>query len=521
MTAPTWPSVVATASGSLGGFADEHDTLAWLGVPFGAPPTGERRWRAPADPHPWEGVRPAQAFAPAPFQPGVDGSSEDCLYLNVWRPASDEAGLPVYVWLPGGGNTRQVPAISDTPGALLAERSRVVVVTVTYRVGEMGWFSHPALREGSDAPDASGNYGSLDIIKALGWVRDNIAGFGGDPANVLLTGESAGAFNTLSMLISPMARGLFHKAMAQSGRTNTISVETADDRGEAIVARLLEEEHGSEAAGQAARGGLDLGAVASFLRTRTPEQVAAAARGLFVAVFNDGAVIDARGFDALDDGSYANKVPVIVGMNQEETKLFLATSNRELREDRERWEAVAGVASAQKRATGCDAVLRRLSANADQPPVYGYLFRWGWGGEHESPLPDPWSWRLGAAHGMDIPFFWHGGLRPIMAPATFTPENEAGRVALAEAMMGYLARFAHEGVPGPPSDDLPVWEPWSNEPDGPKHIVFDADHHDRLVSINRHELTTDEVRAQLEGLPPDVQKLATRAEASFRLTRSG
>jgi para-nitrobenzyl esterase len=519
MTAATWPVVAATTVGSLGGIADDHDTLAWRGVPFGAPPTGARRWRTPADPAPWKGVRPAETFAAPPWQPGVEGSSEDCLYLNVWRPADGEADLPVYVWLPGGGNSRQVPALSDTSGALLAARSRVAVVTVTYRVGEMGWFSHPALRHGADALDGSGNFGSLDVVKALQWVRDNIAAFGGDPGNVLLTGESAGAFNTISMLISPLASGLFHKAMAQSGRTNTVPVETGDERGEAILARLLEEEHGSEAAAHRARRDLGPEAVASFLRSRSPEQVAAAARGLFVAVFNDGTVIDRRGFDCVDDGSYPNKVPVIVGMNQEETKLFLTLRDRELQEDRPLWEAVAAVASAQKRATGCDSVLRRLAANADQPPVYGYLFRWGWGGEHESPLPEPWSWRLGAAHGMDIPFFLHGGVRPIMAPLSFTADNEPGRVALAEAMMGYVARFAHEGTPAAPSDDLPAWEPWSNEPNGPKHIVFDADCHDRLVHINRHELTTDEVAAQLDGLSPEAQRLATRVEASFRLSR--
>jgi len=166
-----------------------------------------------------------------------------------------------------------------------------------------------------------------------------------------------------------------------------------------------------------------------------------------------------------------------------------------------------------------DAVLHRLAANADQPPVYGYLFRWGWGGEHESPLPDPWSWRIGAAHGMEIPFFLHGGRRPIMAPASFTEDNEAGRVALAEGMMGYVANFAHTGTPTAPSADLPVWEPWSNRADGPKRIVFDADRHDRLVGTNRRELTTDEVRAQLDGLSPAAQALATRAERSFRLTR--
>ena len=187
----SWSLEVATRSGRLRGDTDLTDTVAWRGIPFGAPPTGDRRWRAPRDPEAWTGVRQAIGFGSAPWMPGAEHSSEDCLSLNVWRPADAEAGLPVYVWLSGGGNQIQMPRISDTPGHLVASRSRVVFVSISYRVGEMGWLSHPALRDG-DPLDGSGNYGTLDIIKGLEWVRDNIDAFGGDPGNVLIFGQSGG-----------------------------------------------------------------------------------------------------------------------------------------------------------------------------------------------------------------------------------------------------------------------------------------------------------------------------------------
>jgi para-nitrobenzyl esterase len=513
----SWPIEVATRSGTMRGVTDLTDTLAWRGIPFGAAPTGDLRWRAPRDPAPWTGVRQATEFGPAPWMPGAAHSSEDCLSLNVWRPADREAGLPVYVWLSGGGNQVQVPRISDTPGHLVASRSRVVFVSISYRVGEMGWLSHPALRDGNPL-DSSGNYGTLDIIKGLEWVRDNIEAFGGDPGNVLVTGESAGAYNTLTLLISPSARGLFHKVMAESGRTDTSPVERGDRRGETILERLLSEEHRGEAGGVRARREMTLADVAGFLRTRSPEQMAVAARGLFLAGFTDGAVLCADGFATLDDGTYPNKVPAIVGMNQEESKFFLARRSRELQDDRTLFEEVAGISSAQKRATGCDLVLRRLAANAEQPPVYGYLFRWGWGGEHPSPLPEPLSWQFGACHGMDISFFLHGGGGTMFGRRAFNPDNQPGRVALSEAMMGYLANFAHTGDPSSPAPDLPTWEPWSNAAGGPKLVVFDADHHRALISMSSEELTAEAVRARFDALDPATQKLAAGTERSFAFT---
>lgn len=476
-------SKVTVTTGRLQGIDDRHDTVSWRGIPFAAPPVGDRRWKAPRDAAPWDGVREAREYGPVPWQFRVPGASEDCLYLNVWRPAHGREGLPVYVWIPGGGNQVQMPSLPQTPGSLLAARSDVVVVTVPYRLNNLGWFTHPTLREDRDPLDDSGNYGTLDIIKALQWIRANIMAFGGDPDNVLVTGESAGAYNTLSLLISPAARGLFHKAMAQSGRQDTHTMAEADERGEAILASLLDRTGMSRPRSD--------GEIAAFLRQTSPEDLSAAARSVrFFAGYRDGAVIHPAGFGALDDGTYPNKVPAIIGMNKEEAK-FQLSRRRELFDDREQYEAMARQASLDKRTTGCDDLLRRLRANADQPPVYGYEFLWGWdGGDHPSPLPEPLNWQLGAAHGMDIAFFLHGGGRTgANGDGRYSEENRPGREALAAAMMGYLRNFAHTGMPSSPHAGGPEWEPWSNEDGGPKLINFDADLERTHIRMAQDELT--------------------------------
>jgi para-nitrobenzyl esterase len=491
-----WPLDVDTDAGPVRGHADELDTVAWLGIPFAAPPVGELRWRGPRPPAPWSEPLVADRYAAAPWQYGVDGSSEDCLYLNVWRPDTAAERLPVYVWLPGGGNRVQVPALSDTPGDWLAANSDVVVVTVPYRLGDLGWFAHPALRDGDDPLDDSGNYGTTDMIAALRWIQTNIAAFGGDPSNVTVTGESAGGYNTLTLMASPAAAGLFHKAVVHSARQDTASMRRADERGAAVLAAI------------AGRAGVDVpddpAAVAGLLRAASPAELSAASRRLpFFAGYRDGAVFHADGFASFEAGTHPNPVPAIIGMNHEEVKFSLA-SDRELTADRDHYEQVAGYGSDLKRATACDDVLRRLTAGGN-PTSYGYLFRWGWdGGDHPSPIRGSLGWRLGAAHGMDIPFFLNGGERAVMGgDRIFDDDNRSGRVELATAMAGYVRNFVHHGIPSAPDHTLAEWAPWSNDEGGPKLIVFDADHQRALIHMGHDELTVDEVEQRYAMLSDD------------------
>jgi para-nitrobenzyl esterase len=206
---------VRTESGQVSGSGGE--IVAYKGIPYAAPPLGDLRWRPPQKPAPWSGVRECQAFGDDPLQgPRGEGRgprySEDCLTLNVWTPGG--ARRPVMVWFYGGGFMVGSASYAMYDGAALA-RKGVVVVTVNYRLGIFGFMAHPALT--AESPHhASGNYGFLDQVAALQWVRENIAGFGGDPGNITIFGESAGAVSVAAHLVSPLSRGLFHRAILQS-----------------------------------------------------------------------------------------------------------------------------------------------------------------------------------------------------------------------------------------------------------------------------------------------------------------
>ncbi|MBV4411375.1 carboxylesterase/lipase family protein [Enterobacteriaceae bacterium YMB-R22] len=242
MENPRFP-IVTLSQGQLAGTLD-NGIAVWRGIPYAQPPTGEGRWRAPRPATPWEGVKMADKFGPSPWQdaqtccevgggdPGV--FSEDCLYLNVWAPAARSTPLPVMVWLHGGGFTLGAGSLPPYNGDALAARG-VVLVTLNYRLGHLGFFAHPALT-GEDPLGQTCNFGLLDQIAALAWVRDNIAHFGGDPGNVTLFGESAGARSVLSLLASPLAGGLFHKAIIQSAYTlSDVSLDKALTQGVAVA----------------------------------------------------------------------------------------------------------------------------------------------------------------------------------------------------------------------------------------------------------------------------------------------
>jgi para-nitrobenzyl esterase len=239
--------IVAVTGGQVRGAAQGGGAV-FKGIPFAAPPTGERRWREPMAVPPWSGVRDATTFGavcaqiPTPIVGDAGkAASEDCLFLNVWTTQWPAAGAarPVMVWIPGGGNFVGAGSQAGYDGEPLA-RHGVVVVTINYRLGSLGFFSHPALTRESPRR-ASGNQGILDQIAALRWVQENIARFGGDPTNVTIFGESAGSLDVSVLMTSPLSKGLFHRAIAESGAVVLVgepsTLAEAEKRGQAAAAR--------------------------------------------------------------------------------------------------------------------------------------------------------------------------------------------------------------------------------------------------------------------------------------------
>ena len=303
--------IVTTTDGAVRGTAGPGG-YAFLGLPYAAPPTGNLRWRPPQPPAHWRGVRDATSFAPScpqnpsanPFLP-PGPMSEDCLYLNVYTPAprsSDEGGRPVLVWIHGGGLTQDGGRNYD-PTTLAADG--VVVVTINYRLGALGFLAHPALAARPGGP--AGNYGLMDQQAALRWVQANIRRFGGNPHNVTIAGESAGGLSVLAQMVSPGSRGLFQKAIIQSGAfaLNQQPLAAAETAGEAFAAKA-----------------------------GCPDQTAACLRKLPVAdLVNspfvgipgvvDGQVLTEPIGTALAAGRFA-RVPVLDGTNHDEERIFVS-----------------------------------------------------------------------------------------------------------------------------------------------------------------------------------------------------
>jgi para-nitrobenzyl esterase len=482
------------ATGEVVGFVGPYGSHAWLGLPFAKPPVGDLRWRAPRPPEPWAGTREALAHgSPCPqfasplggvdAPPGTILGQEDCLYLNVYAPRlapgavpKGDARLPVMLWIHGGGNTIGHAGYYD--GGNLAASENVVVVTTNYRLGPMGWFHHPAIFPAdATAPDRSGNYGTLDLIRALEWVRENAGAFGGDPERVTIFGESAGGQNVYSLLISPLAKGLFHRAVVQSGGISPATVQQAHEGNP---------EDGPEGS---TGSNVVIGALGDAPRAASAEAVLRAYPGdKTIGMFNvpttirDGVVVpDADPIELFAKGAY-NRVPVVLGSNRDESKLFLIGDPALVRRwfglfavlqvPKERYEAISDYSAKAWKASGVDGIARLLRA-AQGPSVFAYRFDWD---EEPTILFADYGVLLGAAHGFEIPFvFGHWNLGRA-GNRLFTAENAPGREGLSAAMRSYWAQLAYSGDPGRGrKGDLPAWTAWDDTaPASPRYVVFDT-----------------------------------------------
>jgi para-nitrobenzyl esterase len=510
------PLIRQTRFGAVEGVADTARAVwAWLGVPYAKPPIGRLRWRAPAPPAKWTVVRKANRFGPAcaqvggPHGPSLDRAepyglatalafdqpvgSEDCLTLNLWRPATRDASLPVIVFIHGGANVAGYSADPLYHGGNLARMANAVVVTMNYRLGVFGWFMHPAMRTGKDYFTDSGNLGLLDLIQALGFVKENIARFGGDTANVTVMGQSAGAVNTYSLVVSPLSVGLFHKAIALSGALMNAPRRTQDDYADRVVQRLLIRDQlapDTVAASQLLKS-KDLGWIWSYLEKQPTGQLVLAAHqvpggGMATA---DGTVSpkDIRG--AVIWGQF-RMVPVMTGLTAEEGKFFPIGAYRVSEAERFRMMYQCDPDASGKVALGdlLKPELARMGAfdsaagpmtarinqlvdegvaliQSKQPAVYAMRFDW-------AQQAEPWRTVIGATHAMDLPFVFHNFGRNYFSCA-FGSANRAGREALSKAMIASIGAFIRTGDPN--TAELGTrWERWVPVAGGPTRLILDA-----------------------------------------------
>jgi para-nitrobenzyl esterase len=457
-------AIVKTSDGALQGL--QHGILdIYQGIPYAAPPVGDLRWRAPQAGTAWTGVRDASQAASACVQsainwrPGETASrNEDCLYLNVWKPRHVDTPLPVIVWFHGGSWINGAGADTQ-PGQIVSHGN--IVVTVNYRLGALGYLSLPAFDSESADGQSSGNYGDLDKVRALQWIRQNIGAFGGDANNVTIGGQSAGAGSVCWLLASPAAAGLFNRAIIQSiGGCQMISHDAAAIRGKSF----------SESIGCA-----DPATVAACLRKKSPAEIidAQAQSNVLWRPVVGGATQPVPVLDAFRSGKF-NRVPVLAGNTRHEARSFIYEGADLIRQpvtaetyaafvhiergdkaDRVLAEypvdtyPVPGAALAAVETDAifaCDSV--PLEAALSQwVPTYTYEFR-----DETAPLTRhmivPPSFAMGTAHSSELPYVWPGDASaPITSVAVgFT----AAQTKLSQMMMRYWASFARAGDPNTP-----------------------------------------------------------------------
>ena len=444
------------------------DINVFRGIPYAAPPTGEGRWKPPSPPSNWTGVRNAAAFGPSCIQPDVPTSSlyhepplqtsEDCLTLNIWaRPDSVKA--PVIVWIHGGSLRVGGSAQAMYDGSEFARRG-VVFVSFNYRLGVLGWLAHPRLN--AESPDGiSGNYGLLDQIAALQWVGANIADFGGDPTNVTVMGESAGALSVSYLLASPDASGLFQKAIIQSANsrnfpelgTSAYGIPAADGMGAAVLSAL--DLDGLDAARSAAAQDLtDKAGRFGFVPQGTI----------------DGKVLPSQIIDSFDHGSFS-KVPILAGFNSGEVRsqrLFMPRVPEDYEASiaaryGDRAAEVLALYPAEDVDASMLATLRdgiygwaterivRKETEAGQP-AFMYVFDYCYPSAREADLC--------AFHASELPFVF-GVLDPEHLSVNWpVPDGQQDR-AISRALLDYWTSFAATGQPE--SDHGPTWPAYGSD----------------------------------------------------------
>ena len=437
-------SLRLTNSGPVIGIEGEEGIHIWFGVPYAEAPVDKLRWKAPRNVNSWDKVYEAKNFGSPCVQiqssltgdgltkPGDIIGDEDCLYLNIYAPSYSVTSvpkeinkLPVMVWIHGGGNTSGMTS-EYNPERFVASQN-IIVVTISYRLGLFGWFSHPELRNKSDGIDVSPNFGLLDQIKALEWLRDNIEGFGGDKNNITIFGESAGGQNVIALYVSPLAKGLFHRAISQSGGITLTSIEDAEEIDRNIHPLGKDYRYRHKTTKEFVNSLLNEGIINTHLhetgnieelmnldshdlmRNWSKGKVWEGTTQLARIIGDDFVLPKDSILAALSDKNRHANVPIILGVNKDENKTFnlfdeeLVTNILNLTfivKDPFFYDLKSDYQSLAWRSNAVDTPADAI-VNGGYSNVYAYRFDWD---EQPSILGMDFSFLLGAGHGLEIPF---------------------------------------------------------------------------------------------------------------------
>ena len=497
---------VKVTGGTIEGIAAKDGIESFKGIPFAAPPVGPLRWKFPQPVIPWEGIRTANAFghsaeqgrAAAIAMSVAGGLDEDCLYLNVWSPPKSEP-LPVMVWIHGGAFTSGSGSMPLYDGTHLASKG-VVVVTINYRLGPLGFMAHPELTK--EGGGSSGNYGIRDQIAALEWVRDNIASFGGNPANVTIFGESAGAYAVNILAASPRAKGLFHRAIAQSGGSFA-SPKISNEFG--LLHLTLKR---AEAEGEKLLGRLKVISIAEARELPAKTIIDAASPDTTGSAVFDGQILP-KDIHELYAQKQFNDTPLLVGSNSDEAAMFVWGK---LTPEKVKSQAAAGLgefaprilalyphATVDEATQGGKDILTDLAftwhawtwagmqSENGKTPAYLYYF------DHRQP-----GNTTGASHAAEIAYVFGN----LSTGGLFSKGSTQEEETLSEMMMNYWVNFAKTGNPN--GDELPEWPAFSKQ--SPQGMIFDAEPSARALPYESRMPTFDAYFSWRRNHSPKLEK---------------
>ena len=494
---------VSTSSGKVQGYL-ENKVINYDDIPYAKPPVGDLRWKAPREILDSERViekkdnnfciQEPSSMGGAPGE-GILAGSEDCLYLDIKTPKKKSSELlPVMFWIHGGGNTSGLKDLYDY--STIVNRHDVIVVTINYRLGAFGWFTHPSIQGNQQGLDKASNFGTLDIIQALKWVNKNIELFGGDSNNITIFGESAGGHNVLSLMVSPQAKGLFNKAISQSGYTTSASTgeafaidethPTFNHTSNEVVKRLIGN-HESLSSEDLYKRLLGLSAEEFFSEYSDKSNLEVP------LLTNDGIVIPLEGLEkALSNSSHVSDVPFMAGSNRDEVKLWIGTAEYFVKLDYSFFGSILGIPRVtlkdedafeafnyyRSEAWKIRGVIEPISSlnKAGNNNTYAYRFDWD---DHRRFIVADFKKLIGASHGTEISLVT-GNNKLVEGYGFLIYPNGPSKRFISKNMMKFWSNFAKDGKPGISSNGI-EWNSYNHLQDSKKFMILDNKKNMKMV----------------------------------------